>query len=119
AIPPAGEGFFCTICNVVTEGEILTTPCRHQFHRECLLTWLDSNETCPLCRQHLTRSDINPESVEARAQALQAPSAATAGSSRSGAIPRTRPATRNSARNVQNPSNLPRPQQNTPNRESV
>jgi len=34
-------------------GEIFKTPCRHHFHRECLIEWLRKKLECPNCRQKL------------------------------------------------------------------
>lgn len=46
----------CTICrenlNGIGTDEVLRTSCNHQFHRNCLLTWLKRNATCPQCRTH-------------------------------------------------------------------
>lgn len=54
----------CTIC--LDEMEVLPTeqielPCegRHTFHKECITTWLESNDSCPTCREsvHLEAPD--------------------------------------------------------------
>ncbi|KAM4040748.1 uncharacterized protein ACNLHF_012014 [Anomaloglossus baeobatrachus] len=46
----------CVIC--LTEyqmGEQLTElRCKHKFHQTCILTWLQSNANCPLCRKNCT-----------------------------------------------------------------
>ncbi|XP_040993563.1 E3 ubiquitin-protein ligase ATL4-like [Juglans microcarpa x Juglans regia] len=31
--------------------------CCHAFHAQCIDTWLDSNQTCPLCRSYIFTSD--------------------------------------------------------------
>jgi hypothetical protein len=52
----------CTICLFQYYDEVKkVTECNHTFHRECLDTWLQTNNTCPLCRHVLqhTRSTIN------------------------------------------------------------
>lgn len=52
----------CTICrenlNGVGTDEVLRTSCNHQFHRNCLLTWLKRNSTCPQCRSHCNGRDF-------------------------------------------------------------
>ena len=44
----------CPICSVTLEcADVICHPaCDHQFHRQCLLNWIQcSNGTCPVCRQ--------------------------------------------------------------------
>jgi hypothetical protein len=48
----------CPIClsNLETGTDsLLTTGCRHCFHNNCLKPWLQTANTCPLCRLELTR----------------------------------------------------------------
>ncbi|OIT35864.1 putative e3 ubiquitin-protein ligase rhb1a [Nicotiana attenuata] len=42
----------CPVCHDDFEdkNEVLTTYCSHDFHTECLLIWLQRNNTCPVCR---------------------------------------------------------------------
>nr|KYP76612.1 E3 ubiquitin-protein ligase RNF181 [Cajanus cajan] len=47
----------CNICMdkfEVDEGDdqddVLSMPCNHVFHRECIVKWLQTSHTCPLCR---------------------------------------------------------------------
>ncbi|KAL3528534.1 hypothetical protein ACH5RR_007856 [Cinchona calisaya] len=43
----------CVIClNIVSKGEKYRVlgECRHEFHVECIDSWLMQNSTCPLCR---------------------------------------------------------------------
>ena len=42
----------CPICMVpIEETELaMVTPCRHAFHRDCLLTWMEQDMICPVCR---------------------------------------------------------------------
>ena len=45
----------CCIClNDVKKGEkTVLLPCGHMFHWKCCLTWLETNNTCPVCRFEL------------------------------------------------------------------
>lgn len=48
----------CAICkeqftlHPEDDGEliIVTLPCDHPFHEDCILPWLKSSGTCPVCR---------------------------------------------------------------------
>lgn len=45
----------CAICQEYSfkgdNSKQIELPCRHSFHKDCILKWLKNNETCPLCRQ--------------------------------------------------------------------
>jgi hypothetical protein len=58
----------CTICLLEYKEETKTeTKCHHIFHQECLDRWLETNNSCPLCRhvlQEHTRSNADEEDPE-------------------------------------------------------
>ena len=49
------ENVECSIC-LETEGTFMFTPCRHKFHTNCLMGWLSTHDTCPVCRNNLVTS---------------------------------------------------------------
>lgn len=50
----------------------IVLPCRHSFHSECIIPWLNRTNTCPLCRFELKTDDPNYEQYKAqRARAQQ------------------------------------------------
>lgn len=40
----------CAICMDSSIQIDIMTNCNHQFHKSCILSWLNSTESCPLCR---------------------------------------------------------------------
>ena len=85
AASSAERGFDCAICQVESIGrfeEVYSLHCKHQFHRWCLISWVDSMGntayTCPLCREpiqqppcdlasHMDRQSLLPGIVPPRA----------------------------------------------------
>jgi hypothetical protein len=45
----------CPVCQCPFEtNDVVTqTSCRHNFHLDCLLPWLEKRRTCPICRADL------------------------------------------------------------------
>lgn len=43
----------CLICsNGYKEGMVVSRlPCKHTFHRQCVVSWLCNKDFCPLCRR--------------------------------------------------------------------
>ena len=37
--------------------KVIEMPCHHLFHEECLLPWLKTRNTCPVCRHQLAPQD--------------------------------------------------------------
>jgi E3 ubiquitin-protein ligase RNF115/126 len=44
-----GQGCIICISGFVMGDIIMTIPCSHVFHMDCLTTWLMINGVCPLC----------------------------------------------------------------------
>jgi len=42
----------CTICQeeYKEEEKLIELPCKHSFHEECLVPWLNMHNSCPTCR---------------------------------------------------------------------
>ncbi len=48
----------CNKCNECLEKkrkDLMLTPCKHLFHRECLKLWMVNKNDCPVCRFHLPK----------------------------------------------------------------
>ncbi|XP_009334906.1 E3 ubiquitin-protein ligase CIP8 [Pyrus x bretschneideri] len=75
------EAVVCAICkDMVNVGEISKKlPCGHGYHGDCIVPWLSSRNTCPVCRFELPTDD--PEYEEERKKRAVTVSAAGASSS--------------------------------------
>ena len=42
----------CAICfeDINIDEKIIKLPCKHYYHKLCLLPWIDISKTCPICR---------------------------------------------------------------------
>ncbi|MBP9842314.1 MAG: hypothetical protein KBC64_07845 [Simkaniaceae bacterium] len=63
--PAAAASPVCAICtdDILPDDIVSKLNCDHQYHRDCLQPWLDSNhDTCPLDRGRIT--SINGVAVE-------------------------------------------------------
>ncbi|XP_060208707.1 uncharacterized protein LOC132636059 isoform X1 [Lycium barbarum] len=42
----------CPVCkdNFLLDMEVKMLPCKHMYHEDCILPWLDINNSCPVCR---------------------------------------------------------------------
>ncbi|XP_015069578.1 probable E3 ubiquitin-protein ligase RHB1A [Solanum pennellii] len=56
----------CSICmeefGIDTEASQL--PCKHFFHNDCIIPWLNRSNTCPLCRYKLPQEDEGEDEDE-------------------------------------------------------
>lgn len=51
-----GEPKECPIClEKLKDGdEVISLPCAHTFHFQCITSWLSEHDTCPLCRNPIS-----------------------------------------------------------------
>lgn len=49
----------CIICREEMNIEAKKLPCEHLFHFQCLRSWLERQQTCPICRRSVLEED-NP-----------------------------------------------------------
>ena len=67
----------CTICYSKLSSPVMEPACQNLFCAKCLLTWLQQNETCPMCRQKVDTqnlvyitSDGGPEENKRKVQTI-------------------------------------------------
>jgi hypothetical protein len=56
----------CSVCfDELVESDIALLPaCCHFFHFACLITWLDSRSTCPMCRSDAHKEEMRMITAE-------------------------------------------------------
>lgn len=40
----------CPICYDDLKDNVITTPCNHKYHLDCVYNWIKDNPSCPYCR---------------------------------------------------------------------
>lgn len=69
----SSENDNCSICfenfDIQASRKVVKLECNHHFHKECVLPWLESNNSCPNCR-HLMESN-DPEWNRANSKKLE------------------------------------------------
>lgn len=62
------ETLQCSVClddfEIGTEAKEM--PCKHKFHSQCILPWLELHSSCPVCRYQLPADEFKPESERSR-----------------------------------------------------
>lgn len=56
----SGEKDLCTICYCEFEEEekVISLRCKHLYHEECIVKWLEKNAKCPVCKRPQTDRPI-------------------------------------------------------------
>jgi hypothetical protein len=69
----------CVVCQEeFHEGDRLSRlPCRHRFHKDCVVPWLQQHNSCPTCRYELDTEDASyNEALHRRQRPLPDPASA-------------------------------------------
>ncbi|KAM7296437.1 TNF receptor-associated factor 6 isoform X1 [Ixodes scapularis] len=57
--PPPDNELTCPICRALLR-EPVEYRCRHVFCKDCIMVWLSTNSTCPLCRVSVQAASLVP-----------------------------------------------------------
>lgn len=60
------------------DNTLITLPCKHRFHEECVTQWLVTSGTCPTCRHQLVPQPGSDGYTAAQAQPANPPPAPAA-----------------------------------------
>jgi hypothetical protein len=53
------EEYTCSICQDILRDPIVTNCCLHTFCKECMYSWLKTNNTCPFDRKKLEKNQLS------------------------------------------------------------
>lgn len=64
-------GLICAVCKdpMQVKSRVLQLPCKHMYHPGCILPWLCTRNTCPVCRYELPCE--NPDHDKSRREELE------------------------------------------------
>ena len=61
-----GNENICSVCKEEFQigNECMDLPCKHYFHKDCLMPWLNQHDSCPICRFELKTEDEDYEKMK-------------------------------------------------------
>jgi hypothetical protein len=60
----------CTVCQTgVVDTELI--PCGHFFHGECMMRWLQTSDSCPICQQNISKFVLADQFARAKRSQIE------------------------------------------------
>ncbi|GJN29975.1 hypothetical protein PR202_gb18246 [Eleusine coracana subsp. coracana] len=71
----ADGGAQCAVCmdDFLLGASAKQLPCKHVFHKDCILPWLDLHSSCPVCRFELPTDDPDYQTQHQHRQVFSSP----------------------------------------------
>ena len=58
-IPADKKDCIICLCNFELNEKAIILPCTHIFHSECIKSWFQNQDTCPICKIKINESTLN------------------------------------------------------------
>jgi hypothetical protein len=61
----------CAVCidDLIGESDIITLPCHHRYHADCIIAWLTERQSsCPLCKYDVMEYVLTQESAQSNGE---------------------------------------------------
>ncbi|KAF2218717.1 hypothetical protein BDZ85DRAFT_286051 [Elsinoe ampelina] len=72
-VEKAGEECMICVSDLAVDNIIITLPCKHYFHEDCLVPWLLHAGTCPACRRVLPKHNEHHHNARIKSEEREVP----------------------------------------------
>ncbi|KAG8624727.1 hypothetical protein KVT40_007794 [Elsinoe batatas] len=72
-VEKAGEECMICVSDLAVDNIIITLPCNHYFHEDCIVPWLLHAGTCPACRRVLPKHNGHQQTTRIKSEEREVP----------------------------------------------